>query len=96
MGKTFFTMDIWSDPDRKPYMAVTAHWIEHQVSQTLQHKINLRVDLIGFLYIPDSHTGKCLAEAFLFIIDCFDISNKVSFRFNYYTILTYFIDWMDH
>ena len=85
-------MDIWSDPDRKPYMAVTAHWIEHQS----QHKINLRADLIGFLHVPDSHTGECLAKAFLFIIDHLDISNKVNFRFNCYIILTYFIDWMDH
>ncbi|KAI0289304.1 hypothetical protein BC826DRAFT_891091, partial [Russula brevipes] len=27
MGKISLTMDIWSDPDRKSYMAVTAHWM---------------------------------------------------------------------
>jgi hypothetical protein len=83
MGKISFTMDMWSDPDRKSYMAVTAHWIEHQalqVSQTLQHKIILRADLLGFIHVPGSHTGSALAETFLFIINCLQIS-KVSFNF---------------
>jgi hypothetical protein len=81
MGKISFTMDMWSDPDRKAYMAVTAHWLERQplqVAQTLQHRINLRVDLIGFIYVPTAHTGSCLAETFLFMLDRLQISNKVS------------------
>lgn len=69
---------MWSDPDMKPYMAVTAHWIEHQ---TLQHRISLRADLLGFIHVPESHTGVCLAETFLFIIDRLQISKKVSFGF---------------
>ncbi|KAH9986444.1 hypothetical protein BJV77DRAFT_928008, partial [Russula vinacea] len=27
MGKISFTMDIWTDINMKPYMAVTAHWL---------------------------------------------------------------------
>ena len=82
MGRISFTTDIWSDPDRKPYMAVTAHWMERQplqVSQTLLHRISLRADLIGFIYVLGSHTGNNLAEVFLYILDRLQIANKVSF-----------------
>jgi len=82
-----FTTDMWSDPDKKSYMAVTAHWIGHQalqVSQTLQHRISLRAALLGFIHVPESHTGICLAETFLFIVDRLRISKKVSFEFFYY------------
>ncbi len=67
-------MDMWSDPDRKAYMAVTAHWMEN-----CQKSINLRVDLLSFVNVSDSHTGECLAEVFLFIIDRLNIDKKVSF-----------------
>ena len=65
---------MWSDPDRKAYMAVTAHWMENH-----QEHINLRADLLGFINVPGSHTGERLAEVFLFIIDRLDIDKKVSF-----------------
>ena len=71
MGKVSFTMDMWSDPDRKAYMAVTAHWIERQalqVSDTLQQSIRLHVDLLGFAHVPGTHSGECLAEVFLFTV----------------------------
>jgi hypothetical protein len=62
-------------------MAVTAHWMECQalqVSQTLQSRINLRADLLGFIHVPGSHTGDRLAEVLLFIIDRLQIANRVS------------------
>jgi hypothetical protein len=70
-------MDMWSDPDRKSYMAVTAHWMQYH-----QKCINLRADLLGFVIVPDSHTGKRLAKVFLFIIDRLSIDKKVSFLIN--------------
>jgi hypothetical protein len=90
MGKVSFTMDIWTDLDKKPYMAVTAHWLEQaslQMSGRLQQKINLRTDLIGFVHIPGSHTGERLAEVFLWILKRFKFTengNKVkNFNFLY-------------
>lgn len=67
-------MDMWSDPDRKSYMAITAHWMENY-----QKSINLRADLIGFASVAGSHTGQHLSEAFLLIIDRLNIDKKVSF-----------------
>jgi hypothetical protein len=99
MGKISFTMDIWSDPDLKAYMGVTAHWMECQplqTSQTSQQKISLRADLIGFMNILGKHTGEHLAKVFLSIIDHLDIANKVSFLLNFIILNSYFIVWVDH
>jgi hypothetical protein len=78
MGKISLTMDIWSDPDRKPYMAVTAHWMECQSLQQ-QQRINLRIDLLGFVNVSGAHSGDNLATVLLFVIDRFQIADKVSF-----------------
>jgi hypothetical protein len=80
-------------------MAVTAHWMERQplqVSQTLQHRISLRADLIGFIHVPGSHTGDHLAEMFLHILDRLQIANKVSFILIILNIFICFIDWIDY
>jgi hypothetical protein len=97
LRKISFTTDIWPDPDRKPYMAVTAYWMKHQplqVSQTLQHRISLRADLIGFIHMPGSHTGAHLAEMFLYILNRLQIANKVSFILIilYYIYMFYRLD----
>ena len=79
MGKISFTMDMWTDDfNKKPYMAVTAHWLEKAtISNRLQSRISLRTDLIGFMHVPGSHTGEWLAEAFLLIIGRLKIAKKV-------------------
>jgi len=96
MGKISFTMDIWSDPDLKAYMAVTAHWMECQTLQTSQQRLSLRADLIGFINVVENHTGEHLAQVFLFILDRLKIANKVSFLLNSIKFNLYFIDWVDH
>ncbi len=75
MGKVSFTTDVWSDPDRKPYMAVTAHWLELKGGQ---RKLTLRADLIGFMHIPGSHTGERLGQVFDFIIGRMRLAKKVN------------------
>lgn len=82
MGKISFTTDAWSDPNLVSFMAVTAHWIEGVEVKTMtgmQKKLELRSDLVGFLKIPGKHTGKHLAECFMFVIDRLKIAHKVSF-----------------
>ena len=34
MGKISYTMDLWSDPNLTPFMAMTAHWIEGIIEET--------------------------------------------------------------
>jgi len=78
MGKISFTMDIWTDLNMKSYMAVTAHWLQ---KETLQSKLTLCSDLIGFVHTPGSHTGEHLAKVFVYILDRFKLgkSKKVCF-----------------
>jgi hypothetical protein len=61
-------------------MAVTAHWIQKVTicsSDTPQHVLKLRADLVGFLRVPGRHTGSHLAIAFLYVLDRLDITKKV-------------------
>lgn len=65
-------MDMWSDTNLSPFMAVTAHWIEATTQQTSmgpQHILKLRTDLIGFHCVPGRHDGEHLAHAFLHVTD---------------------------
>ena len=52
------TMDLWTDANLSPFMAVTAHWIEVETVPTpqgAQYNLRLRSDLIGFHHIPGHH-----------------------------------------
>ena len=85
MGAISFTMDTWTDLDLKPYMAVTAHWIQKHSTQTphgSHETLELHADLIGFMSVPGNHSGDCLAEIFMFIINRLKIAKKVSFLEN--------------
>ena len=51
MGKISYTMDLWSDPNLLPFMAMTAHWIEGIIEENAHgSKLTLRLcaDLVGF------------------------------------------------
>ena len=79
MGKISFTMDVWTDFNMKAYMAVTAHWLQKaslQPSESLQPKLTLRSDLIGFVHIPGSHSGVRLAEIFVYVLDHIKLGNS--------------------
>jgi hypothetical protein len=73
-------MDMWSDPNLSPFMAVTAHWIEGITEETAQGStlcLKLRTDLVGFQRVPGRHSGEHLAHAFLHITDRLKITPKV-------------------
>lgn len=75
-------MDMWSDSNLAPFMAVTAHWIQGVWEETVGAKrlvLKLRADLIGFQRVPGRHDGEHLAVAFLFITDRIKITEKVTY-----------------
>lgn len=78
MGKISFTTDIWTNFNMKSYMAVTAYWLQ---KNSLQSKVTLCSNLIGFVHIPGSHTGERLAKVFVHILDRIKLgkSKKVCF-----------------
>lgn len=93
-------MDLWTDPNLSPFMAVTAHWIEGSTIQTAdgpQHVLRLRADLIGFHRVPGHHDGEHLAHAFLYIIDRLSIAKMVSYFCTIYCSQSNFtLDRVDH
>jgi hypothetical protein len=71
---------MWSDPNLRPYMAVTAHWIEPEIVQTAEGPVTnlrLRADLIAFHNVPGRHTGEHLANALVFILDRLKLTCRV-------------------
>lgn len=62
-----------------PFMAITAHWIDHVESASESHgprnSINLRSELIAFHCVPSRHTGEHLATVFMNIINRYKIKN---------------------
>lgn len=74
-------MDMWTDPNLFPYMAVTAHWLQlvtEKSGNDSRLQLKLRADLIGFHRVPSRHTGEHLSVAFLYILDRIKITHKVS------------------
>ena len=72
---------MWSDPDLKPYMAVTAHWLENFLSPGGEKKLDLKASLIGFLHFHGAHTGERLAEAFFYLIKRRGLESKACLLF---------------
>lgn len=73
-------MDMWSDPNMSPFMAVTAHWIESETVKTASSSftsLKLRSELVGFVHVPVRHSGELLAEAFLYVMDRIKVTGKV-------------------
>ena len=73
-------MDLWSDSNLAPFMAVTAHWMESTTAQTSdgpQHLIKLHSDLVGFYHVTGHHNGEHLANVFMEILDRIEITPKV-------------------
>jgi hypothetical protein len=80
MGKISLTTDIWSDLLLRPYLAVTAHYLsKDQASGALL----LRAALIAFRYVPESHTGKNLADILLSLLHRAGIVTKASIEVYY-------------
>lgn len=73
LGRISLTSDMWSDPNRQSFMAVTAHWIARGGA----NKLELRSALIAFREVDGSHTGDNLGEVLFGIIQGVGIAHKV-------------------
>jgi hypothetical protein len=87
-------MDMWSDKQKKPFMAVTGHWLQATLIDTPagpQYTLTLRTDLIGFLRVPGHHNGEHLATAFIYILDRIEIASKVGPPAHYGILFMHYI-----
>lgn len=57
-GKISFTTDIWSGGNNAAFMVITAHWMD---------PVSFALDLaiLDFVFLPGSHTGKAIHDAFV-------------------------------
>jgi hypothetical protein len=77
-----FTLDVWTDINLRPFLAVTGHWIHVETVQTSsgpQYKLELKAALIGFHHLPGRHTADHLAHSFLHLVDRIKVAEKVCF-----------------
>ena len=74
MGQVSITADAWSDQNRRPFLAMTAHWIA-KVEGT--SALQLKTALIAFHRLRGRHDGKTLAKTVLKLLDRAEITLKV-------------------
>lgn len=68
-------MDIWSDKNRRSYLAITAHWIAKVEGTTA---LELKSALIAFQRIHGTHDGVSLSKVILELLDRAGVTVKVS------------------
>jgi hypothetical protein len=64
-----FTLDGWTSPYQTSFLAVTAHWINNN---WVQQDVTL-----GFELLTGSHTGEALMQAFIKVVEHFNLQKKV-------------------
>lgn len=64
-----FTLDGWTSPFQSSFLAVTAHWID---DNWVQQDVTL-----GFEHLKGPHTGKALMQAFVKVVERFNLQQKV-------------------
>lgn len=74
MGRVSFTADIWSDPNRQPFLGMTAHWIG-KIEGT--NSLQLKASLIAFHRLRGNHDGISLASTVLQLLDRAGVTGKV-------------------
>ena len=77
VGKISVTTDIWTDPNLRSFMAMTAHWLEFVSGPNNVQELQLQSALIGFTPMPQEHTGEEIAKAFVSVLNRVDITDKV-------------------
>ena len=70
-GKISYTIDIWTSPSAKSFLAITAHFMDKEWK--------LQSILLDFVQIWGSHTGENIKNIFVSCLENFGIQTKVSF-----------------
>jgi hypothetical protein len=74
LGRISFTMDLWTDPNLTPFMAVTAHYYARKSDGGIAY----RSGLVAFHYTPGGHSGDELSQHLFKIFDDLEVLHKVS------------------
>jgi len=69
-GRLSFTVDLWTSPNIKSFMGITAHWVDNEWS--------LKSTIVDFIHVQGVHSGRNLATAFKDVCLDFGILDKVN------------------
>ncbi|GLB45633.1 putative encoded by [Lyophyllum shimeji] len=72
-GRISFTSDLWTDQNRRSYMAITAHFMSFGING----QVTMTTRLVAFRYVPGSHSGQNLAKVFVAILKELGIFNRI-------------------
>ena len=71
LGKISYTIDIWTSPLAKSFLAITAHFMDKEWK--------LQSILLDFVQIWGPHTGENIKNIFISCLENFKIQIKISF-----------------
>lgn len=74
LGQVSFTTDIWSDQNRRSFLAITAHWIAKVAGTS---SLQLKVAVIAFQRLQGHHDGVSLGTTILGLLDRAGVTLKV-------------------
>ena len=77
VGHISFTMDLWTDPNLHPFMAITAHYYKRNKNGLIEY----RSGLIVFHYTLGSHSGEELYRHLFKILEDYGVAHKVHLCF---------------
>ena len=87
------TNDIWTESNKMYFfIAITAHYIIKDKNGAYQ----LHHSLIGFKYLPGSHSGDHIAHTLFDIYSCLGITHQVSTKSPIICYLTPLTAWCNH
>jgi hypothetical protein len=66
MGQVSIMVDVWSDQNHRPYLAMMAHWVAKIEGTTA---LQLKTTLIAFHHLHGKHDGKTLAKTVVMLLD---------------------------
>ncbi|KAF5347876.1 hypothetical protein D9757_013414 [Collybiopsis confluens] len=79
-GTVSITDDIWTDLEKRAFLAITGHWISAKIIKTStgeKKELTMHSALIGFVRLPGSHTGHHISEAFVSVMNRLGLLNKI-------------------
>lgn len=86
--KVSFTTDIWTSPSNLAFMGITVHYID-------QHW-KMVAETLDFAPLPGKHDGVSIYEAFVSILDSFNLKNKIlGITLDNASNNNSFIEWLD-
>jgi len=71
LSRIHFSMDVWSSPSRKAFIAIHAQWLDETYT--------LRKALLGLPNLRNSHAGEAMAPHIMHAIEVFNVGRRIGY-----------------